>query len=76
MGEPDDDRDQDRLERLSLELERNRLEVERLTLLANVARERMVEACQRMRELQRQAAETIDRLPRRENGAEAHVPGK
>ena len=76
MWEPDDDRDQDRLERLSLELERNRLEVERLTLLATVARERMVEARQRMRELQRQAAETIDRLPRRENGADGHVRSK
>jgi methylphosphotriester-DNA--protein-cysteine methyltransferase len=67
MVELTDHRDQDRLERLSLELERNRAEVERLTMLAAAARERMVQARQHLRKLQREITEAIDSLPSRAN---------
>jgi len=67
VGDPDPDR----LERLSLELERNRAEVERLTMLAAAARERMVQARERMRKLQREVAEAVNGLP---SGANVQRP--
>ena len=65
MAEPVNHREPDPLQRLALELERNRAEVERLTMVAAAARERMVQARQRLRKLQREVNEAIASLPSR-----------
>ena len=67
MAESVGNPDPDRLARLSLELEQNRAEVERLTMLAAAARERMVQARERMRKLQSEVTEAVDGLPSRAN---------